>query len=158
MADTKLLTEICHAILHGIETTTKAKLDRLYFEKDKDFLEEEEFRGRITKELDQLIQWDELHNGPLMRPYNVYSLVLAMTHMRNPTTQLQPIYPSSGLSTFDHNLVLRNLTALADALEAPEDPTKFSEFVKACASKTNVASQRKTRFVWCCRALESEIT
>jgi hypothetical protein len=156
MADTKLLTEICHALLYGIETTSKSKLDKLYKECDKTFPQEEEHGSRVSGALDQLLEWPAVHGGALMKPHIAYSLILAMIHMRHPVSSLQPVFNSPGLSEFNKELILGNLTQLAAALDNPDGFADYEEFVTACSSRTNVRAQRELRFTWLCKALASE--
>ena len=157
MADTKLLTEVCHVILYGIQTTNKKKLDALYEEKEKAFPEEAELHKRIDSSLDQIMEWTPLHHGALMKPYILYSLILAITHARKPVVALQSLYPSRQAKSFDSQIVLANLTALGEAVDAAEEVGKFAEFVAACSSRTNVREQREKRFSWLCRALAPEV-
>lgn len=157
MADTKLLAEVCDAIFHEITTTNKRILDRLYKDRDKEFLEEEEMGERLTTMIDELREWTDIHGGNLMKPYIVYSLLLAMTHLRKTVDSLSPVFPSPEIEGFDLNRVGANLSLLSEALENPDEPDEFEEFVKACTSKTNVRVQRQTRFRWLCRALTTDL-
>ena len=157
MADTKLLAEISHALTFGIQTTNKKKLDDLYRDREKSFPEESELEARVNETIDQLIEWSPLHAGILMKSYIVYSLMLAITHMKKPVALFQDLHPSGHAIHFDNQEVLSNLTALSEALENAEEPGRFSEFVAACSSRTNVREQREKRFSWFCRALGSEV-
>jgi len=156
MADTKLLAEVCHAFEHGITTTNKTALDRLYSTHDETFPKEPDWATRLTEALDQLREWPALHGGPLMKPYLAYSLILGLTHIRRPLGTLDSAFPLSRSQRFDEDTALKNLADLADALEDPDEaPHKFRSFIQACTSKTNVAKQRETRFQWICRAITS---
>ena len=155
MADTKWLSEICDALLSGIRTTSKAILDRLYKERDREFTDEADLDARITDALDHLAAWNEIRNTPLVKPYVAYSLILAITHVLHPADRLQPVFESQGLRTL-HNAALRNLSALSEALQNPDGYVEFREFVAACTERTNVRDQRETRFRWMCRALTSD--
>jgi hypothetical protein len=156
MADTKLLAELCHAFLYGIKTTRKNLLDRLYKDNDKTFEGQRWLSKIIGSAIDQLIEWPELHQTNLMKPYVVYSLLLATVHMKEPQDQFQPIHESPRLARFDRAISLTNLTTLSEALENPDEPGIFADFVAACSSKTNVAAQRETRFRWMCHALSGQ--
>lgn len=74
MADTKLLAEICHAMLHGVTTTNRGTLDRLYRDYDDDFGVEGEFERRIIEAVETVRTWDELHGTSLMKPFQMYAL------------------------------------------------------------------------------------
>lgn len=157
MADTKLLTEICHALLYGIQTTNKKKLDDLYETKERELPEEAELQTRIGQAIDELTKWTPLHGGTLMKPHIMYSLLLAMTHTRRPVGALESVYHSKPIKKYEVEIVLANLTALGEAVDAASETGKFGDFVKACSSKTNVREQRELRLSWLCRALAPEV-
>jgi hypothetical protein len=153
MVDAKLLTEISHAFLYGISTTSKRSLDDLYKGRDKEFPEEIEVERRLSIALDQLIAWRDIHNTALMKAHVVYSLILALMYVREPVTTLEKHFSSPRLEEFDESSVIANLTALAAALDNADDAGELSPFVEASSERTNVIDQRTTRFVWFCRAL-----
>jgi hypothetical protein len=155
MADAKLLTELCDAILNNIRTTNKKILDRLYQDKDTSFPEEKEFSRRLDEAVRQFAAWTEVHRTSLMRSYVVYSLLLAISHVQKPISHFQHIFRSTGTSKLDEGRVVRNLAALGEALDS-EEGTKYREFRKACSSKTNVREQRIRRFRILCNALVSK--
>jgi len=152
MADAKLLTEICHAIDKGIATTNARMLDSMYKQFDIKFADEDAVEKAITTALGELSGWVELHNGPLMRPYQLYSLILAVAHARTRLRNLQSVFRVNRALTIDRDEAVRALSVLADAVER-EDEDDYSEFVSASTSKTNVKKERETRFVWFCRAI-----
>lgn len=156
MADTKLLSEVCHALLRGIQTTNRATLDRLYKDNDREFTQKADHQTRLAAALDQLLEWPEIHGGALMKPYVVYSLLLAAIHTRRPVDQLEPMTPSARVHEFNKELVVANLTHLAAALDDPDGFPDYEDFVDACASQTNVRTNREVRFRWLCRALTAE--
>lgn len=156
MADTKLLTEISHAFFNGITTTSKPKLDALYREKDKQdaFPEEEELEERLTSAFDELLGWEEIHDTALMKQHVFYSLLLATMHISNTVPSLvEHFAPPATAAERSRPDIVSNLTRLAQALDDPSSAGEFAEFVEASSERTNVADQRATRFVWCCRAL-----
>lgn len=63
MQDSKLLAEICHALLFGIQTTNRTKLDRLYRDRDDRFPEEADFDRRIRLAMSRLARMIELFGG-----------------------------------------------------------------------------------------------
>jgi hypothetical protein len=121
MKDTKLLSEICHAMFNGIKTTNKTMLYDLYEKYDEEFDEEGSIERRIKRAIDRLTSLRELWKGPLMRPYQVYSLMLALIHMEEPIETLERIYEPTDPYKFDRDIVVSNLSALVEALEAPEE-------------------------------------
>lgn len=158
MVDTKLLAEICDVLIFGIRTTNKKILDTLYRDREKQFLEEAEYKELIANAIDELQSWSFLQGTALMKPYIIYSLLLAIIHTKCPVASLSDVFRSPGLGEFDSDLIMRNLLALSEALETPDAAGGFPEFVAACTSKTNVRDQRQIRFLWMCNALMSDLT
>jgi hypothetical protein len=152
MADAKLLTETSHAILHGIETTNARKLDALYRSNDKKFDEEKELTDALKKAVGEITGWVELHEGLLMKPYQLYSLILATAHIRCRIQSMQALFRVQRARAIDRVEAVTALSTLADAVER-EDDDDYEEFVLASTSKTNVKAHRETRFTWFCRAL-----
>jgi hypothetical protein len=162
MQDQKLLTEIASAYLDGIRTTNKRTLDAVYRTHDKpgDFPKEErdELERRLRTALDRIFEWSDLYDTPLMRPHQIYSLSLAVMHMEEPVAALDGIYDVGDAEIADDDMVLVNLTRLAEAVEEGEELAgQLRPFVKASSDKTNVGAQRAARFEWFCRALADDL-
>ena len=163
MQDQKLLTEICAAYFLGITTTNKRTLNNVYRDHDKNdqFPEDErsELNGRLRRGLDQLFAWDDLYGTPLMRPNQVYSLVLAIMHLESPVETLLSEFDPQEAQTHGEDVVLVNLTRLAEVLELGDEQLadELRPFYRASAEKTNVKAQRITRFQWFCRALVDDL-
>jgi hypothetical protein len=153
MADTKLLTEVCDALINGIRTTNKSILDNLYRAKNDKFPEQNDFDLWISDAVDTMRRWTGIHNTNLTKPYIVYSLILAVIHTVRVIPALQPSSPRTEPGLIDLALAEVNLTALSAALDYDEPPPEFAEFVSACSAKTNVKEQRQIRFRWLCRAI-----
>ncbi|MFB3978785.1 DUF262 domain-containing protein [Microbacterium proteolyticum] len=148
MADAKLLTEISHAIEHGITTTSASSLSAMYKAHDNDFPQEEVMRQAIESAFDLALFESDIAGTPLAKPLNFYALALAYVHvgghLRIPGEFDTPDAPS-----FEPGDRLFNLSLLADALEAdsPNDASReFAAFALAAKDRTNVAAQRKVRF------------
>lgn len=157
MADAKLFTEISHALLNGITTTTATTLRALYSANDADFSEEEVTGRRIAGGVDALLELTDIYNGTLMRPYHAYALLLALIHARAPIAVLQTHYTYQGKKA-PNNTIVDNLGRLTDALEDPDNaPKKYRTFIDASTKSTNTAANRTTRFVWFCRAIENQL-
>lgn len=153
MQDAKLFTEISHACLNGITTTSKASLNSLYSQKDKQFPEEPVLESDFTHAIDRLLTMTDLHSTPLMKPYQFYALALALIHLQDPKEKLQEAFRVSTPIDFNQTTAVQNLSILAEALESDEPDGPYEEFILASTSRTNVASQRATRFEWMCKAL-----
>jgi Protein of unknown function DUF262 len=156
MADTKLFTELAHAYIYGIKTTNKGALDALYKSRDETFPEEKRLSTRLTYAFDTLIGWPALHKTSLMKPYLIYSLILAIMHVSSPIKILEDVHKSPGLPRLDNTAAITNLSTLAEALDTQDETGKFKTFVRASSERTNVADQRKTRFIWFCRAISTK--
>ncbi|ORW64057.1 hypothetical protein AWC23_25685 [Mycobacterium saskatchewanense] len=153
MQDTKLFTEVTHALVNGIQTTSKAKLDTIYRQFDRAFPQAEELTVAIEQALDTVIALTDIHNTSIMKSYEFYALLLAIIHTHTPQSQLQAYVKLDHPVKIDRNAALTNLSILADVLDNGDSAHEYKEFVDASSSRTNVASQRQLRFVWFCRAL-----
>jgi hypothetical protein len=159
MQDTKLITEIAAAYFNGITTTNKKQLDQTYRDRDKgdSFDGEAQLDNAFRTAMDLVFSFNELFNTELLRrAYVVYSFVLAAMHVSAPVPTLTTHFDMAGRAKLDRDAQLVNLSALADALAGSESET-YPQFYKASSDRTNVASQRATRFEWLCRALTEEI-
>lgn len=152
MADTKLLAEVLHAFLHGITTTNKKSLDNLYKQNDEAFAMEEEFEQRLVAAIDLLQGWEPLRGTQIMKPFQLYALLLAVMHVAQPIETLQGVYESGGMPIDEDTAVMR-LSSLAEALEADPLPDQYAQFVTASEKQTNVKAQREIRFQTYCEAL-----
>jgi hypothetical protein len=153
MADNKLLTELCDSFLHGIRTTDKKILDAVYRSLDEIFNEEATFRERIGLAFDVIRTMEPIHQSTLTKPYMIYSLVQAMTHVRRRVPKFEAVFRSPNLKRINLELALPNLTTLMQAVDSEEGDTgKYARFVKASREKTNVKENRKVRFKWFCKS------
>lgn len=159
MQDAKLLSEFCHAVLHGITTTKERDLHRLYEEYDKKFPEHQQIEKRIRDVIDYILELGDIHRGLLMKPYQMYSLMLAVTHFHSHVEPLLAAYmpTKTARRALGGPHAERNLLTLAAALEDPDAYPEYIAFVEAGAERTNVADQRKTRFEWYCRAFDDDL-
>lgn len=152
MLDAKLITEIVHADIHGITTTNASALDKLYKAHDASFNEEAVITTDLGAATAFMAQWPDLHKGPLSKPYQVYSLILAIGHIRRSVPMLEPLFTSPQINISAAE-ALPALTQIAEAIEQDDTSGPYAEFVAASTDRTNVKSQRETRFKWFCRAL-----
>jgi hypothetical protein len=156
MADSKLWTELSHAILEGISTTDKRKLDRMYRTRDHEFPEEPSLNQRLRRATDFVVELPEIHETELAKPHQMYSLVLAVAHYQSPIETLADAIPVRQVD-FDRDRAVAGLTALADAAENQIEEGPYRAFVDASTSRTNVTDQRTTRVRWLYRALLGEL-
>lgn len=155
MQDAKLLADLTYAMLNGIMTTKAVQLEQLYEKYNKGFSESDSIEARIGEAIEHVVRWKPLHGTALMKPYHLYALLLAIIHTLHPLETLAPSYDVKR-HKIKEDVALANLTTLVAVLEDEEADPRFTDFVKAGAA-TNVAEQRKVRFVWMCRALEPEL-
>jgi hypothetical protein len=69
MADIKLLTEICDALLNGIRTTNRSILDKLYLSRNEEFPEQADLGSWIEGAVDTIRSLPAVHNTSIVRPH-----------------------------------------------------------------------------------------
>ncbi|MEZ0610454.1 DUF262 domain-containing protein [Fibrella sp. WM1] len=157
MNDSTLFTEITKSLIDGIFSASDVQINKFYTSRDKQFPEKDDCENRIEKIFDYLFSLNELWNTALMKPYNFYSLTLAITHHLSPVAKFQTLYNLSRPTNFDRDTLIRNLQFLSfiqneDSNTYPD----YKEFIEACSSGTNRIVQRETRFKYYCKALDPE--
>lgn len=155
MGDVKLYCEVVHALCNGITTTSKRSIDRLYENLDANFDAEDELRRRFEHAMTCVASFSELHGGPLVRPHNLYSLLLAIMHLEEPAQSLSSAYSVPQRLTIVRARAIEQLSTLAEALEMGAPKHDLIPFVLAASSKTNVKANRIKRFQYMCKALTS---
>jgi hypothetical protein len=155
MLDAKLFTEIIHALLYGISTTNEKALDRLYNEYDAAFLQKDQMYGLVLEALHIIHRWEAIHNGPLVKPFMMYALLLAVIHLGRPFDTLNEYFQLTGPVDIDDEQAVLGLSQLSDAVESEQPPREYLGFVEASTSKTNVAAQRAIRLKTFCSAIVS---
>lgn len=155
MSDAKLLTEISHAITHGITTTSATSLNAMYKAYDVDFPQEDKMRDAMEAAFDRALFESDIAGTPLAKPLNFYALALAYVQTGGIMT-IPGDFEEHDTPSFEPNDPLYNLSLLADALEA-DSPSKvsreFTVFASAAKDRTNVAAQRKIRFEFFLQAI-----
>jgi hypothetical protein len=154
MADAAFLTEVTVAILHGIATASQGKLEKVSRDNDSDFPNRRVVSRLLQSALGKLGQWRELHNGPLMKPSQMYCLILAVAHVTSPIGPLQQLFKAQQAGIPDRASVLASLSTLADAIENQAAQGSLKEFVNASLAGTNTEKNRATRFKFFCNALK----
>jgi hypothetical protein len=156
MTDAALLSDVVFTIMKGIQHASDKELDTFYGDNENEFPAAEELRGRLTNAMDVILAWPDIHGSALMKSYNFYSLLLAITHALKPIEEgnFNEIYERQAPVKIDPQYALPNLTSLAAALEDPANYPQFAEYVESCSGATTRFKQRKGRFIWLSRALE----
>ena len=142
-----------HALLNGITTTNRRSLDKLYRDHDQGFDMQTEHEQFIGVAVDTIRGWEELHGTALMKHFQVYSLILAIIHVRHRNPALQASYQVPTGSQIDETHSVQRLTQLAQAVDDDVGRGPQADFVQASSRKTNVKAERETRFRYCCDAL-----
>jgi hypothetical protein len=153
MLDAKLLSEIAHAILNGITTTSATTLNNLYKTYDKDFDVEPILQQRFL-ELFRFLDTGPRLEGRLSTPFHAYSYFLAISHAMKPVATLTRLEPTPA-KIRSNGVVNRNLRRLERILTLEEDavPKRFQAFSKGSRKGTNVKLAREDRFRAYYRAL-----
>jgi hypothetical protein len=146
MADAKLISEIIHALLYGMTTTNKRQLDALYRDQEDVVPSSNAIASRFDNAMRTVLAMEELHDGPLMKSYMMYSLLLAIMHVLAPIDTLQTITRVENALQINTDRAEEALSKLAAALSSAKQGGDFESFVKASEQKTNVREQRATRF------------
>lgn len=159
MSDAALLSDIVFTLSRGLKHSSDRNLDKFYEDNEATFPEEDALRARVTAAMDRILAWPELHGSALMKSYNFFTLLLAISHALAPSQQgnFQEIYPRTAPAAIDPQFALPNLTRLAAALDEPGAYPQLAEYVAACSKATTRFEQRKTRFVWLSKALEPNL-
>jgi hypothetical protein len=159
MADAALLSDVAFTLSRGIGNASDKDLDDFYGQNEAAFPAGEELRFRLTSAMDVILAWPDIHGSALMKSYNFYSLVLAISHSLKPIERgnFNEIYERKTSINIDSQYALPNLTSLTAALEDPSNYPQFAGYVEMCSGATTRLKQRKGRFIWLSRALESTL-
>ena len=156
MNDAALLTDICLTVIEGVQSASEVKLDALYRSRDEKFAEAVELDQRLTASCEQVLMWQQLHSTSLMKPYNFFTLILAVMHAQRPVPSLQSVFQIDDPLGLLGEAPLGNLSLLVDALENPDQHANVKEYIDACSKATNRVNQRRDRFKWISRAITQD--
>ena len=145
MQDMKLFAEVTHALTEGLMTTNKTLLDRLYQNNDDEFADAETYSGWITEAIHMIFRMRRLWNTALIKPYSTYSFVLAAIHARHDVPVLRSSLGAGAVELASVEDTEERLLEVLDAVEDKVATGRYSSFVKATMSQTNVKTQRETR-------------
>ena len=157
MDDLELLSDIIFTLFNGVKRFSHTDLDGFYKQYENEF--PKAIASEVSVQIDQaffwILKWHQVHNTPIMKSYNFYALILAVIHHLYSIDKLQTTYSVVKKNEFDNNTVLFNLSELAEAFEKDSRyKEKYSEFLKT-ASATTTEPNRRVRFQYFCKALES---
>lgn len=159
MADAKLYAELIYTLLKGIGTTKDVELTELYSSHDRKFKKASEVKRHIAGAMDFVLDAGLIHRTAVMRPYQLFTMLLAIAHAKGDLTKLRRDYKfrDPGRKLASRDSAIRNLSHLAAVIEDQSPPKPYRRFVEAGASKTNVEQHRKIRFQFYCRALADDL-
>lgn len=159
MNDSTIFTEIIKSVADGIFSASDLTLNKFYASNDRGFPMADEYELRIDQVFSYLISLEELRSTAMMKPYNFYSLALAITHHLKPVDTLQKLYRINESTHFNRDLAVRNLGFLSFIqVQGGVEHIQFKKFIDACSSGTNRLLQRETRFQYYCDALNPTIS
>jgi hypothetical protein len=156
MSDATLFSDIVYTLSVGIKSASESNLDKFYQENDAAFPAAAEMGERIEVAMNVIMEWREIHRSALMKMYNFYTLVLAISPAWRPIPALNLDFQRTSPSRIDRNYALSNLTALSEALEESTRYPQLAEFVNACSKATNRIEPRRVRFRWMSKALDPQ--
>lgn len=156
MQDTKLISEFLHAFENGIETTSKTTLDRLYETYDDDYPDDDRASKRFRYLLEQLDDIVDLLKGTsVSKQHMMYSLMLALAHSHREVPSLTRDYEFTRRPRRIPASFPGSIEWLDELLDSEQVPRRYQRLYDACTVKTNVKSERITRFQWFCEQLEA---
>lgn len=157
MRDAELFSEVIMAFTNGITSASQSKIDAFYEDHDQSFPEGEEVGEHLNHALSHIVNWRQLHKTSLMKPYNFYSLILAVLHTLKSAEPLATLVPNltPRAEALGVDQVVPNLSLLAASLEEPENYRQLSEFTEAGSSATTTLKNRTIRFQHFLRALNN---
>lgn len=145
MQDTKLFSEVTHALEKGIQTTNKRLLDQLYKRNDRRFERAGRYTSWISNALEQLFSFRRLWKTPLVKSYSTYSFLLAAIHSKHNLEVLRPSLGQGAVKLASPSETESRLLGVVDHLEAKNQHGPYGRFVRATMGQTNVMKQRVAR-------------
>ncbi len=147
MQDAKLFSEIIYSLLYGIDHSQDKKLDNLYEAFDKEFPHEAEIAQKIDSVMTSIVELSEIQKSELMKPYNFYSLFLAIYHSRFIVPTLQTIKPlDNGISIITQAAKTRLIDLNESLISGVAHTAAQKKYFDAAEKATNRKIPREDRF------------
>jgi hypothetical protein len=150
--DVQLLTEILEAMVNGISTAKSDVLEKFFEDHDPSFPQADSCRKRLANARNYLAQVDGLRGTSLTKPYQLFSMVLAIMHSQQQLPKFKATFPGAILPCPPSQFSTR-LAPLAEVLEVDEvaalstQQHRWIAFYRASAEGTNVSDARIERFL-----------
>nr|WP_314598476.1 DUF262 domain-containing protein [uncultured Neisseria sp.] len=157
LEDADLLTECCQLVIHGIQARSDKKLDDIYKEFDKMFLEKDRVRSIIIDTF-QFLKNDmfRIFIECKVQPYQFYSLMSALIFNKYGLVNSREFTDSSPIGKFVENLdgaIYRVIELLSKAESKESDGGTDDLFIEASSTTTHGLKNRLTRFKFLVEAL-----
>jgi hypothetical protein len=150
--DVQLLTEIVEAMVNGISTAKSDVLEKFFEKHDSSFSEAESCRKRLANARNYIAQVDNLAGTSLSKPYQLFSMILAIMHSQQQLPKFKAAFPGASAPCLPVQFSKR-LAPLAAVLEVEElaalskPQRRWIAFYRASAEGTNVSEARVERFL-----------
>jgi hypothetical protein len=150
--DVQLLTEILEAMVNGISTAKSDVLEKFFEEHDPSFPQAESCRKRLADARDYLAQTKGLEGTSLTKPYQLFSMLLAIMHSQHQLPKFKATFPGA-IAPCSPSLFSKRIAPLAELLEVEEASSlstqqhRWIAFYRASAEGTNVSDARTERFL-----------
>lgn len=159
MEDAELFAEVALAMREGIQSSSAAKLRKIYRELDAEFAESDDWADKVDQAL-AVIQTDlsDLQRTYLTKSYAFLSLLIALIHNRwgipglAEATGVQPTHTFINVPG-----ALGTLTDLAFAHETKDTHGPYRRYADACLAGSNRLPQRTTRAEFLLKALQGTL-
>ncbi len=152
-ADQQLMAEIVDAMLNGISTPTAKTLRDVYEGHERQFTSARSFASKLAEARTRIEKWDRLKRGKLKKQYQMFSLILAVTHALGDLAALRTDLGAQKRIRNDAE-VLEAFKPLERAVQMKVERGPYARFWAASHEKTNVRENRLKR----CKYFYSAIT
>lgn len=146
MLDMELYADIIMGWTSGIDTARVSKIDKFYADNDKKFSDDkqQEIEKIFRDTFSVLYSFRELYGTSLMKPYNFFSLFLAIAHKLHKSEKLNNLIGHNNKKIINPD-AQQNLSVLAEAINN-KDRANYPEIVDATSESTNLKKNREARF------------
>ncbi|RLC83391.1 MAG: DUF262 domain-containing protein [Chloroflexi bacterium] len=159
MGDAELLAEFSILIEEGVTSKSATSLKKIYHRFNDIFPNKNKHKKIISDFFNTLkIEFAELRESFIMKPYVIHSLFTAMTHLKygipggDQALGVDPI----GHYFISADTAIEKLLSLAEAHETQDLEGEYKEYVAACLSTTTKKAQRTVRSKYIVNALIAE--
>lgn len=156
MADSEFISELAVVIRQGIQTKRTSRIDSIYKDFDREFLNEEYYRNIIERFFNVLYgPLSAIQGTYITKSYVIHSLFCAFTAIWYGFVNSDVVYEEEPDPRLEINFdeAIPRLIELADAHEEQDEDGDYAGYVEACVSSTTQQNQREIRTIYLIRAL-----